>query len=138
MAEDLNKVKKLVVDMDDTITVTEHGDYANSKPIQQTIDLLKEYHDAGFQIVIHSSRQMRTYEGQVGKINVHTLPNIVRWLDAHGVPYDEIIVGKPWCGFTGFYIDDKSIRPSEFHSMSLDEINAMLAKEKEYIKGLVK
>lgn len=123
MTEDLNKVKKLVVDMDDTITVTEKGDYKNSKAIEETIKKLREYHDAGFQIVIHSSRQMRTYEGQVGKINVHTLPNIINWLDNHNVPYDEIIVGKPWCGFTGFYIDDKSIRPSEFHKYSLEEIN---------------
>ncbi len=136
--EDLNKVKKLVVDLDDTITVTEHGDYEHSKPIQPTIDLLKQYQAAGFQIVIHSSRQMRTYEGQVGKINVHTLPNIVNWLNAHGVPYDEIIVGKPWCGFTGFYIDDKCIRPSEFHSMSLEQIEDLLQKEKSYIHSLVK
>lgn len=135
--ENLNKVKKIVVDMDDTITVTEHGDYEHSKPIQPTINLLKKYKEAGFQIVIHSSRQMRTYEGQVGKINVHTLPNIIRWLDQHEVPYDEIIVGKPWCGFTGWYIDDKSIRPSEFHKMSQEEIEEMLKKEKEYIKSLV-
>lgn len=135
--EDINKVRKLVVDLDDTITVTEHGDYKNSKPIQKTIALLKKYHDDGFQIVIHSSRQMRTYEGQVGKINVHTLPNIVNWLTAHDVPYDEIIVGKPWCGFNGFYIDDKCIRPSEFHSMSYEEIEELIQKEKDYTHSLV-
>ena len=90
--EDLNNVKKLIVDMDDTITVTEKGDYEHSKPIQETIDLLKKYHAEGFQIVIHSSRQMRTYEGQVGKINVHTLPNMIKWLNDHDVPFDEIIV----------------------------------------------
>lgn len=135
--EDINKVRKLVVDLDDTITVTEHGDYKNSKPIQKTIDLLKKYHDDGFQIVIHSSRQMRTYEGQVGKINVHTLPNIVNWLTAHDVPYDEIIVGKPWCGFNGFYIDDKCIRPSEFHRMSYEEIEELIQKEKDYTHSLV-
>lgn len=135
--EDLNKVKKLIVDMDDTISVTEKGDYEHSKPIQETIDLLKKYHAEGFQIVIHSSRQMRTYEGQVGKINANTLPTMIKWLNEHDVPFDEIIVGKPWCGFTGWYIDDKSIRPSEFHKMTCDEIQEMLKKEKEYIKSLV-
>ena len=90
--EDLNKVKKLIVDMDDTITVTEKGDYEHSKPIQETIDLLKKYHAEGFQIVIHSSRQMRTYEGQVGKINANTLPTMIKWLNEHNVPFDEIIV----------------------------------------------
>ncbi len=135
--DDLNKVKKLVVDMDDTISVTDHGDYVHSKPVQKTIDLLKQYKNEGFQIVIHSSRQMRTYEGQVGKINVHTLPNIIKWLTDHDVPFDEIIVGKPWCGFTGWYIDDKAIRPSEFHAMSKDEIEKLLEKEKKYVKSLV-
>lgn len=137
MSTDINKVKRLIVDMDDTITVTENGDYQHSKPIQKTIDLLKKYQQEGFEIVIHSSRQMRTYNGQVGKINANTLPVIIKWLDEHEVPYDEIIVGKPWCGFTGFYIDDKSIRPSEFHSKSLEEIDELLKKEKEYIRSLV-
>lgn len=134
---DLNKVKKLVVDLDDTITVTENGDYEHSKPIQETIDLLKKYYAEGFQIIIHSSRQMRTHEGNVGKINIYTLPNIINWLRNHDVPFDEVIVGKPWCGFEGFYIDDKSIRPSEFHNMSYEEIKEMLKKEKEYTHSLV-
>lgn len=138
MTEDLNQVKKLIVDMDDTITVTEKGDYEHSKPILETINLLKKYKSEGFQIVIHSSRQMRTYGGQIGKINANTLPTIINWLKLHDVPFDEIIVGKPWCGFTGFYIDDKSIRPSEFHKMSFEEIELMLKKEKEYIHSLVK
>lgn len=136
MAQDINKVKKLVVDLDDTITLTTNGDYEHSKPIQKTIDLLKQYKEQGFEIVIHSSRNMRTYENNVGKINIYTLPNIIRWLTEHDVPFDEVIVGKPWCGFTGFYIDDKSIRPSEFHSKSLEEIEELLKKEKDYIKSL--
>ncbi|MBQ9546376.1 MAG: capsular biosynthesis protein [Bacteroidales bacterium] len=122
--------------MDDTITLTTNGDYEHSKPIQKTIDLLKQYKEQGFEIVIHSSRNMRTYENNVGKINIYTLPNIIRWLTEHDVPFDEVIVGKPWCGFTGFYIDDKSIRPSEFHSKSLEEIEELLKKEKDYIKSL--
>ncbi len=134
---DINKVKKLIVDLDDTISVTENGDYVNSKPIRQTIELLRQYQAEGFQIIIHSSRQMRTYEANVGKINIYTLPNIINWLRKYDVPFDEVVVGKPWCGFEGFYIDDKSIRPSEFHSMSYEQIKEMLKKEKEYTHSLV-
>lgn len=133
----MEKQKRLIVDLDNTITITKNGDYVNSKPIQKTIDLLRKYKEEGFEIVIHSSRNMRTYEGNVGKINVHTLPNIINWLNNHNVPYDEVIVGKPWCGFCGFYIDDSSIRPSEFHNKSFEEITEMLEKEKEYVKSLV-
>ncbi len=133
----MNKAKRLIVDLDNTITVTENGDYEHSHAVTETIERLKEYKAQGFEIVIHSSRNMRTYEGNVGKINIHTLPNIINWLNNHDVPYDEIIVGKPWCGFEGFYIDDSSIRPSEFHSMTFEEITEMLKKEKDYVKSLV-
>lgn len=128
---------KLVIDLDDTISVTEHGDYVNSKPVMETVEMIRKYHEDGFAIVIHSARQMRTHNGNVGLINVKTLPNIINWLNKYDIPYDEIIVGKPWCGYNGFYIDDKSIRPSEFHSMTYEQIKEMLAKEKNYIRSLV-
>jgi capsule biosynthesis phosphatase len=72
---------------------------------------------------------MRTYEGQIGKINANTLPVIIDWLARHEIPYDELHVGKPWCGTDGFYVDDKAIRPSEFLALSHAEIQALLAKE---------
>ncbi len=135
--EDIMNNKRLIVDLDNTISFTIKGDYVNSKPIEQTINMLRKYHDDGWEIVINSSRNMRTYEANIGKINIYTLPNIVNWLNKHNVPYDEIIVGKPWCGYDGFYIDDKAVRPSEFHSMSVEEINQLLEKEKSYIESLV-
>ena len=72
---------------------------------------------------------MRTFEGNIGKINVHTLPIVIEWLKKHDVPYDEIIMGKPWCGFDGFYVDDKAIRPNEFAELSYEEIVALVKKD---------
>ena len=72
---------------------------------------------------------MRTYSGNLGLINVDTLPTLIDWLQKHCVPYDEIHMAKPWCGFEGFYVDDKSIRPSEFSKMSYEEIRELLAQE---------
>lgn len=123
-------MKRLIIDLDDTICTTVKSDYENSKPIQCVIDKLKKYKNDGFEIVIHSSRNMRTYNGNVGKINIHTLPNIIKWLNKNDVPFDEIMIGKPWCGFDGFYVDDKSIRPSEFIEKTYDEIKLLLEKEK--------
>lgn len=130
-------MKKLIVDLDHTLSITIDGDYANSKPISPMIEALVKYKELGFEIVINSSRNMRTYKNNVGKINVHTLPNIVEWLNKHEVPYDEVHIGKPWCGFEGFYIDDKSIRPSEFLNHSYDEIEELLRKEKEAMDSLI-
>lgn len=123
-------MKKLIVDLDGTITLANTNDYENVAPNLDVITQLQHYHCQGFTITISTARNMRTYNGNVGQINIHTLPIITAWLNKHQVPYDEILVGKPWCGHEGFYIDDKAIRPSEFTSLSLDEINALLDKEK--------
>lgn len=123
-------MKKLVVDLDGTITLADTNDYENVAPNLAVIEQLKNYKAQGYTITISTARNMRTYEGNVGLINIHTLPIITAWLDKHQVPYDEILVGKPWCGHDGFYIDDRAVRPSEFASLSVEEINAMLDKEK--------
>lgn len=123
-------MKRLIVDLDDTVSYKQSGDYNAALPNNQLIDKLKEYKAQGFDIVLNTSRNMRTYQGNIGKINANTLPVIIEWLNAHDVPYDELYTGKPWCGFEGFYIDDKAIRPSEFINHTYEEIIDLLNNEK--------
>lgn len=119
-------MKRLIFDLDDTLSLTTAGDYANAEPILPVVKKLREYQAQGFSIVINTSRNMRTYEGNVGQINKNTLPIILDWLKRHDIPFDEVYVGKPWCGFEGFYVDDKAIRPDEFLALSYAEIKALL------------
>lgn len=119
-------MKRLIMDLDDTICTTVGGDYSNSIPDKAVISKMVEFKDKGFEIVINTSRNMRTYEGSIGKINANTLPIIIDWLNKNHIPYDEIYTGKPWCGFEGFYVDDKAIRPDEFVKLSHEEINELL------------
>jgi len=123
-------MKKLIVDLDGTITQADTSDYVNVSPNLAVIKQLRHYKELGYTITIHTARNMRTYEGNVGKINIHTLPIITAWLEKHDVPFDEVLVGKPWCGHEGFYIDDRAIRPSEFASLTGKEIDELLRKEK--------
>jgi capsule biosynthesis phosphatase len=133
-------MKRLIIDLDDTITLPApegHAQcscaqysYENALPNLALIARLREYQARGFEIVINTSRNMRSFGGNVGKINVHTLPAIVAWLERHAVPFDEIHVGKPWCGLEGFYVDDKAIRPSEFLRYPLAAIYELLAADK--------
>ncbi len=125
-------MKRLIVDMDDTISFTQNGKYEDAKPNIDLISKLNSYKENGFEIVIFSSRNMRTFDKNIGKINIHTLPIILNWLDKFNVPYDEVFIGKPWCGFDGFYIDDKAIRPSEFLKYDYEEIKDLLSKEKQF------
>ena len=119
-------MKRLIFDLDDTLCTTQNGDYTNAQPITEVIEKLKEYHRQGFTIVINTSRNMRTYQGNIGAINKNTLPIIIDWLGRHDIPYDELYVGKPWCGFEGFYVDDKAIRPDELVKLSYAEICQLL------------
>ena len=116
----------IVIDLDQTLCFSESGNYANALPNDDVIKKLKEMKEMGFSIVIFTARNMRTFSGNVGKINIHTLPTIIQWLDEYDVPYDEIVVGKPWPGPRGFYVDDKAIRPNEFVSLSIEEINRLI------------
>ncbi|MEO9945789.1 HAD-IIIC family phosphatase [Paraglaciecola sp.] len=128
-------MKKLVVDLDGTLTIDSDAPYSDKPVNEKVLEKLRTYKDKGFEIIISTSRNMRTYSNSIGKINIHTLPGIIEWLDKHNVPYDEIHVAKPWCGFDGFYIDDKSIRPSEFASLDHEEIVELLAKENPFKDG---
>lgn len=115
-------MKQIIVDLDNTITIHSARPYAEMEPNLDVINMLRAYKAKGFGIVIHTARNMRTYENNVGKIVANTVPIIIDWLTKHDVPYDEIRVGKPWCGKGGFYVDDKAIRPDEFLKLNYDEI----------------
>ena len=123
------KNKRLVIDLDGTLTRADTSDYVNVSPNDAVVEQLRAYKANGFEVVIYTARNMRTHEGNVGKITARTVPVILEWLAKYDIPYDEIIVGKPWCGKEGFYVDDRAVRPSEFASMSYDEIVTMIAQE---------
>ena len=131
--------KRLIIDLDHTICVPWDGadqsddpsqKYRDAHPKADTIAKIREYKAMGFDIVIHTSRNMRTYNGDADLIRLHTLPVILDWLARHEVPFDEVVIAKPWCGFEGFYVDDRALRPSEFASLTLEEVEALLAKER--------
>jgi capsule biosynthesis phosphatase len=122
----------IVIDLDGTLTVTGSADsYAALKPRQEVVRQLRDYSARGFGIAIMTSRNMRTFANSIGRINAETLPVVVEWLRHHDIPFDEVHVGKPWCGDQGFYVDDRAIRPTEFVSLDLSSIGALLERERQ-------
>lgn len=120
--------KALVMDVDGTLCEVKSADqsYLDVAPRAEVVAKLRAYRAEGFYIILHSARNMRTYQGNIGKIIANTTQILVEWLDKHQIPYDEIHLGKPWPGKGGFYVDDRSVRPDEFVKMSYEEISAML------------
>lgn len=120
----------IVIDLDGTLCWSEPGmDYESAEPRHDVIARLREYRAAGFEIAIHTARNMRSLGKDVGRITAVTVPVILAWLEDHDVPFDELHVGKPWPGREGFYVDDRSIRPSEFVALAPDEVARLLSEE---------
>ncbi len=118
----------IYVDLDGTLCPIkkENESYADLPPNAALVARLRQSREEGFRIVIYTARNMRTFGGDVSRINAVTAPVILEWLALHEVPFDGLIVGKPWPGKKGFYVDDKAIRPDEYVRMSDAEIQTMI------------
>lgn len=120
---------KIIIDLDGTLTKNDIDvSYELQKADEDVIRKLQFYSQQGLGIVIHTARNMRKFNGNIGEINVHTLPLIIAWLQEHNVPFDEIVVGKPWCGEDGFYVDDRAIRPDEFKRLDFNNIKKIIGR----------
>ena len=120
--------RAVVIDVDGTLCpVKGSGErYEDLEPNRQVIERLREWQGMGYRIVLHTARNMRTHQGNLGLINKHTAPVLLAWLERWGVPFDELHFGKPWAGEDGFYVDDRAVRPDEFLAHTPDELRALV------------
>ena len=125
--------KVVVIDVDGTLTsraCPEPVLCEMPSPQPSVVQKIRGLKEQGYWIILYTSRNMRTYGGNIGSIMRHTAPVLVEWLARHEIPYDELHFGKPWCGHDGFYVDDRAIRPREFVTLDLKEIEALLRRDR--------
>ena len=122
-----------VFDIDGTLCPIKKKEekYEDLVPYRNMIEKLRYYKDNGAKIVLLTSRNMNSYSGNMGLINKYTARTLLDWLDKWDIPYDEIIYGKPWPGHKGFYVDDRTVRPDEFLSCTVDELDEICGRSKE-------
>lgn len=122
----------LVFDIDGTICpIKKKGErYEDVVPYPQMVKRLRECKEEGARIVLFTSRNMNSYQGNIGVINKNTARILLDWLDKWNIPYDEIIYGKPWPGHHGFYVDDRSVRPDEFLNHTPEELEEICEKSR--------
>jgi len=121
-----------VIVVDGTICPIKENDeeYSDLVPYPEVVKKIREYKSNGAKIVIYTSRNMNTFSGNVGLINKETAPVMLEWLDKWDIPFDEIIFGKVWPGHKGFYVDDRTVRPSEFLNNSPEELETICKKSR--------
>lgn len=105
--------------------------YEDLIPYQNMVEKLRYYKANGAKIVLYTSRNMNSYQGNIGVINKNTAKILLDWLDKWSIPYDEIIYGKPWPGHKGFYVDDRTVRPDEFLKYTVDGLDEICKKSKD-------
>ncbi len=109
-----NQRKTLVVDIDGTLCdKPKNGDYSKCNPLKKVLHKLKYEHSIGTYIILYTSRNMRSFRGNIGLINKHTSLTLNNWLLENKIPFDELYFGKPW-GNDLSYVDDKSLPIIEF------------------------
>ncbi len=127
-----------VFDVDGTICPIKGNeeDYSNLIPYPAVVKKIRECHELGAKIVLYTSRNMKSYNGDIGLINKHTAPTMLEWLRKWDIPYDEIYFGKVWPGSKGFYVDDRSVRPDEFIDNSPEELEKICDRSRKVVSEM--
>jgi capsule biosynthesis phosphatase len=120
---------RIGIDLDGVICqLRESGQtYETVKPIPGAIAKLKALRAAGHEIVILTARHMKSTGMNVGKVVARQGLTTLRWLDRHGVEFDEIWFGKPHCDV---YLDDNAVRFVSWDEIASDGSNFPEATEK--------
>ena len=109
--------KTIVLDIDGTLCSEPlMGDYSKCMPIPEVCEKLRKENENGTYIILYTSRNMRSFQGNIGLINKYTSRILHEWLESKDIPYDELHFGKPWGNGNLSYIDDKLISIPEFIS----------------------
>lgn len=118
-------MKTIVFDLDGTICEPnlEYLDtkqrYGNARPMNSIISRMQKLQKAGYRIVIHTARRMVTHKGDIDLIKNDVGQVTEDWLKFYGVPYDELIFGKPYADT--YYVDDKAMDLDQFYKWTDDE-----------------
>jgi hypothetical protein len=91
-------------DLDGTLCDTINGDYVNSKPFTERIEIVNDLYKNGNYIIIETAR------GSITGIDYFELTT--NQLNKWGVNYSELRTGVK--KYADFYIDDKAIKDSDF------------------------
>ena len=124
-----NKKLRICIDLDGTICEIRKPEqtYAEVMPKKGVAEKIKELHNQGHTIIIHTARNMGSTGHNIGKAMKNVGKITLDWLEKNSIEYDEIFFGKPNADIT---IDDRVLPFKD----NWDEINEDLlyqhAKEK--------
>lgn len=115
--------KRLIVDIDDTISYTTNRDWENAKPNVSLIHKLNKLYDEGWEVHYYTARGSISCKNREEAENVYK-PIILKWFFKHNVKFTELSFNKP---LGTYYIDDKAITPEDFLDLDIEVLNGGLS-----------
>jgi len=107
---------RIVIDLDDTISVTFDRDWENSTPVLPVIGKINQLYDLGWEICIVTARGQLSCKGDSKKADDKYRTQIETWLKKHGVKYTSLSFEKV---LATYYVDDKSLSPEDFTKLNV-------------------
>ena len=89
--------KSIVFDLDGTIChnrTWEEKSYMGLQPHKDMVELIQQLKKDGYEIVIHTARNMVTQNGDIGKVVANVGLDTINWLNEHNIPYDSLVFRK--------------------------------------------
>ena len=115
--------KRLIVDVDDTISYTTKRDWENAKPNLPLIRKLNKLYDEGWEVHYYTARGSLSCKNREEAENIYK-PIILKWFFKHNVKFTELSFNKP---LGTYYIDDKAITPEDFLALDIEVLNGGLS-----------
>ena len=124
------KTNTIYIDLDGTLCpIKADGERYEDLPANEdVVRRLIHAREDGYKVVVYTARNMRTFDGEIASINIETAPVVLDWLKRRNIPFDGLILGKPWPGPNGFYVDDRTLRPDEFVRLDDKGIHVLLKR----------
>lgn len=100
--------RRFCFDLDNTLVSypTVKGDYSSVLPIEKNIKMVRDLKTMGHTVIVYTARRMKTHKGNIGSIAKDVGMVTIDTLDKFGIPYDEIVFGKP---YAHVYVDDLAV-----------------------------
>lgn len=119
---------RICIDLDGVIAdfKNENETYSDVKPIDGAAKKIRALKESGHYIIIYSARNMKTQNGNLGKVIANIAEITIKWLNKNNIVYDEIYFGKPWADI---YIDDNAIRFESWNDIKDDATNLPISSE---------
>lgn len=123
---------RIVIDLDGVVAQLKRPGqtYADILPVPGAVDRLRALRAQGHYVIIQTARNMKTCEGNLGRVMRNVGQVTFEWLTQYGVEYDEIYFGKP---NGDLYIDDRGARFETWDALD-DEALASLAATSETLE----